>query len=708
MLLIHNDSSVTKEDSVKTDLQKWGLLFRQEYFSGLKSEILWKLPLLYILFGVLLAFVISGNDNAGNINKYLLLTGLLVMLLLQFSLVRVKTSDGLFDILYLLCGLTAIMPAGFLLGGSYVHYNLLIVFLMQAICWMIFPWSLKRSICWSVFLFIYWTIIINYSEINLFYSLTLLVILALAVCLPRLRFQEFNLYHSGLFLSRLCSGTQNSLSLCLQLCKLILFSLDLDNGVLLTNEGKIFRLSNEECKQLKYLNLTAQSLFIQLRDKQLSKGYFRVSNEELAVKGFLYDCLESAAVNLRYYFIKNINQSHESLSLLLVPNKSILDRIIIPRLQSGIQSLLDIFSLSLFATKNQAMSNETVLAYGTALADRDDDINHLVHIVNNKAQEITVNSDTIKQNLSREMPWAERLLIIKDEVVLIEDNIKLLTQSVSDLKLIREIESLRTVPKKTEISLKNIITEFKFYCERAALSKGSKLEFSISDDFDEAGVLIPSPDYLETILRTVLRISLSRVSKTGVVSISIQKDSEYAVFDFMDDGSHEHSTLNVKAIEMFISFSDGIYESSRASFPYKNKIRLMLPACVLKSKKHSGTASWILLVDDSQQVIVFYSRIAEALGLQYETANSYEQAISVLETRGRPRMVITDIQLSNGSGLDLVVYLREHFDSGMPVIVVSGNDDLDVSSKAFEAGATKYLKKPMGRRKLFSEIEELL
>ena len=71
-------------------------------------------------------------------------------------------------------------------------------------------------------------------------------------------------------------------------------------------------------------------------------------------------------------------------------------------------------------------------------------------------------------------------------------------------------------------------------------------------------------------------------------------------------------------------------------------------------------------------------------------------------------MVITDIQLSNSSGLDLVRHLRSEFGQDLPVIVVSGNTDSDLSEQVHAAGGTSFLAKPVGRKRLFLEINRLL
>ena len=84
------------------------------------------------------------------------------------------------------------------------------------------------------------------------------------------------------------------------------------------------------------------------------------------------------------------------------------------------------------------------------------------------------------------------------------------------------------------------------------------------------------------------------------------------------------------------------------------------------------------------------------------------EAEKIVSRQGKPRLVITDIQLGNSSGLDLVSSLRQKFGVTLPVIVVSGNAQEALEEKIRLAGATSYLTKPVGRRRLFAEIRGIL
>jgi len=122
----------------------------------------------------------------------------------------------------------------------------------------------------------------------------------------------------------------------------------------------------------------------------------------------------------------------------------------------------------------------------------------------------------------------------------------------------------------------------------------------------------------------------------------------------------------------------------------------------------SVSGQWALLVDDSAEVLTFYSRIAQAVGCEAVLATTLAEAEAFLEQRGDPRFMVTDLQLGDGDGIRLVRRIRERCGAELPVIVVSGNVEEGVAQRMKDAGATTYFTKPVGRRKLFLELQRLL
>jgi DNA-binding response OmpR family regulator len=101
----------------------------------------------------------------------------------------------------------------------------------------------------------------------------------------------------------------------------------------------------------------------------------------------------------------------------------------------------------------------------------------------------------------------------------------------------------------------------------------------------------------------------------------------------------------------------------------------------------------ILVVDDEADLIATYERILRRLGYAVVSAGSRRTALEAI--RSRPlKLVIADLRLPDGDGLNIVRAVRESSRTPPPVIVVTGYTSDANRTKALEAGAVAYIAKP--------------
>ena len=62
--------------------------------------------------------------------------------------------------------------------------------------------------------------------------------------------------------------------------------------------------------------------------------------------------------------------------------------------------------------------------------------------------------------------------------------------------------------------------------------------------------------------------------------------------------------------------------------------------------------------------------------------------------------VVIDVHLGDGDGVDLTRRLRDRLGGGVPIVVVSGDTSMDLLCRLGEAGATRFVAKPMSLRVL--------
>jgi EAL domain-containing protein (putative c-di-GMP-specific phosphodiesterase class I) len=101
----------------------------------------------------------------------------------------------------------------------------------------------------------------------------------------------------------------------------------------------------------------------------------------------------------------------------------------------------------------------------------------------------------------------------------------------------------------------------------------------------------------------------------------------------------------------------------------------------------------ILLVDDDAAVLRAYTKVLTSRGWNVEAAGDGTQAVEKL--RGAPfGAIVSDVSMPQMGGLDFLRVVREH-DLDVPVILMTGQPELDSAIRAVEYGAFRYLVKPI-------------
>ncbi|NMG75399.1 sigma-54-dependent transcriptional regulator [Aromatoleum diolicum] len=105
----------------------------------------------------------------------------------------------------------------------------------------------------------------------------------------------------------------------------------------------------------------------------------------------------------------------------------------------------------------------------------------------------------------------------------------------------------------------------------------------------------------------------------------------------------------------------------------------------------------VLLVDDDPEAIEWMREFVRAEGFTVASADSLRAARTVL-SRSQPDVVLTDLMLPDGQGIELV----ESLESGgsTEFVVVTGHASMESAIEALRAGATDYLVKPIDVERL--------
>ena len=103
---------------------------------------------------------------------------------------------------------------------------------------------------------------------------------------------------------------------------------------------------------------------------------------------------------------------------------------------------------------------------------------------------------------------------------------------------------------------------------------------------------------------------------------------------------------------------------------------------------------WIVDDDQSIRFVLEKALLREYLPTRsFTNAREVLQALEAADEENGPQILVSDIRMPGGSGLDLLTKVKEKL-PGLPVIIMTAFSDLDSAVSAFQGGAFEYLPKP--------------
>lgn len=110
-----------------------------------------------------------------------------------------------------------------------------------------------------------------------------------------------------------------------------------------------------------------------------------------------------------------------------------------------------------------------------------------------------------------------------------------------------------------------------------------------------------------------------------------------------------------------------------------------------------------LIVDDEADIRELLVMTLDRMDIETYSASGVEEAKQLLAAHTYS-LCLTDMQMPDGSGLDLLHYINE-FHAGLPVAVITAHASADNAVSALKAGAFDYLSKPISLKQLRPLIE---
>ena len=118
-------------------------------------------------------------------------------------------------------------------------------------------------------------------------------------------------------------------------------------------------------------------------------------------------------------------------------------------------------------------------------------------------------------------------------------------------------------------------------------------------------------------------------------------------------------------------------------------------------------SSRVLIVDDEDSICRMLATVFQRRGYEVVTAASGSDGLEQTAEQ-EPDLVLLDVNLGDGSGLDVLSDLRTHHPS-LPVIMLTGSGaDPALEQEALDKGAIAYLSKTAPLNQLFTVVERAL
>lgn len=107
----------------------------------------------------------------------------------------------------------------------------------------------------------------------------------------------------------------------------------------------------------------------------------------------------------------------------------------------------------------------------------------------------------------------------------------------------------------------------------------------------------------------------------------------------------------------------------------------------------------VLVVDDEEPIRRAFSRLLQHDGHDVVTAADGREAIKWLSQGSTLDVIVSDINMPQMNGLELLRAVREH-DMDLPVILITANPGIESAIQAIDYGAYKYISKPVDHETL--------
>jgi len=199
---------------------------------------------------------------------------------------------------------------------------------------------------------------------------------------------------------------------------------------------------------------------------------------------------------------------------------------------------------------------------------------------------------------------------------------------------------------------------------------------------------------------------LSKLESAGLVKV--RPATSIHNLDFTDEfpavPRHEATLTDTDVVRVNVgTLAAGAVLKARGAYLSEERLRNRAPL----AKTPAGIE--VLVVEDDPDQAALAERRLGLSGYRVRVAETHRAFLAALQNHGVPDVVFLDVELPDGDGFDILVYIRCHPRlSLVPVIMLTAKGEPEHIRKGLILGADGYIPKPYSKSLLTDALRQVL
>lgn len=289
---------------------------------------------------------------------------------------------------------------------------------------------------------------------------------------------------------------------------------------------------------------------------------------------------------------------------------------------------------------------------------------------------------------------------------------------------------------KYEISLRELCNNIEVIADEEALCnntllnindtlnklKNKKVVFEIADNvpdnlfFDEVKLLsalnLIIKKSLSNNIKDKIKISIEMLEKKNCnIKLKINVENIKLLnknYEVINKIFRSHSIDNIEDSDLLIIRANLFCLKSKVIISGRKDVDFMTIEIPMTKQKEIRKKPRVLIVDDNKQIAIMNQEVMKEIGFDVDVVFKPEECLEkVKNNMDDYDIVITDNQMPNMNGTDLIRKLKTIDGFNLPVVIVTGDKDEDNDFLDFY-GFDGYIQKPLTKDKAINVIKKLI